>query len=477
MFRNLATLAILSLWISVAFGSATTLTGLNNTATKVCSGTNSTDSTVWGTVQSAVFGPGSNNSTSYVYGWPGVWPGATTINTFYKRTLNATIVSWGNDTTEAAVEAVDTHITPSTPIPCVSYLVDVAPGYLAMLSSGNDAASLAQVYVTIIATSATTIQLTATATSSTTSTSFGFGRIFYDRGSGAFFYCYLQTVGASSTYTNTIYVGGVYVNGTKYWKNDLPIHTVNNPGTNQYFIFPLICGNDNWLNSSNIYVSWKESATPAASYFSKTTKATTTTAAGSATLLVTDTSKLVYSPLGIWASNVTYGLASALTNSTSGSNVYSVVNFLNGSTTSTLSGIDYSSAAAAPINCFGWMLTTGYTLIAAWPPSATSFSPMTYTWGTFYANGTANMTSMMSATSMTSMTLGTVAGSISFFEDINGTEWVGWTDLDTTNKYTYNAYLAIFQGQLNSATLSSSANATIIFAFGLVLFLAAIFVF
>lgn len=343
-----------------------------------------------------------------------------------------------------------------------------------MLSSGNDAASLEQVYVTIIATSATTIQLTATATSSTT---FDFGRIFYDRGSGAFFYCYLQTVSASSTYTNTIYVGGVYVNGTKYWKNDLPIDTVNNPGTNQYFIFPLICGNDNWLNSSNIYVSWKESATPKASYFSKTTKATTTTAAGSATLLVTDTSKLVYSPKGIWASNVTYGLASALTNSTSGSNVYSVVNFLNGTTTSTLSGIDYSSAAAAPSNCFGWMLTSGYTLIAAWPPSATSFSPMTYTWGTFYANGTANMTSMVSATSMTSMTLGTVAGSISFFEDINGTEWVGWTDLDTTNKYTYNAYLAIFQGQLNSATLSSSANATIIFGFGLVLFLVAIFVF
>lgn len=60
--------------------------------------------------------------------------------------------------------------------------------------------------------------------------------------------------------------------------------------------------------------------------------------------------------------------------------------------------------------------------------------------------------------------LGSIQGPISFFEDVNGTEWVGWTDTDGTPTNSYNGYLAILQGQLNYASSSSSSSANVLTA-------------
>lgn len=160
-------------------------------------------------------------------------------------------------------------------------------------------------------------------------------------------------------------------------------------------------------------------------------------------------------PVSIWSSNFTYGIAVSNTSqiqtstqypSTPGTYTYVVNNYLNSTLTYADSGVTYSSAQSSGA-VWGWPLSTGYTLVGVWGTSTAGVKA--YTWGTFYGNGTVNMTST---------TLGSAAGPVSFYEDVNGTQWIGWTDYDTSSNtptMTYAGYVAKLQGQLNVASGAS----------------------
>jgi len=221
-------------------------------------------------------------------------------------------------------------------------------------------------------------------------------------------------------------------------------------------------------------------------YVSKTLKASTATAVGGFSALIKDPTAttgppvvtMTYSPISVWSSNFTYGIT--LSNTTvstpsagTATTTYTYTNYLNGSTTGVDSGLS-SSGADAAVSYTGWQLNTGYTVVASWTTGASSPYATSYTYATYYGNGTANTT----AASLGSITY---AAGVQFYEDANGTMWIGWTDADYANTnaasgsyYTYNAYLAKFQGQLNvpgsGANLLSALSAV-------ALFFAAIFMF
>lgn len=444
---------------------------LNSTATKVYSAANETDAMIWNqyaqtpvpaspsgvTPQSVIFGPGTTNDTIYVYGVT-VTDGGQ-IDKIYKRTLNATIIGWGNDTTMSCVIKDETILSA---IPVSDGRATVAPGYLAIFTTGSDG-TYDQVYLTLVSgNTATMFQLTSVTDSTATCTSFTLGNIWYDIGAGAFFYTYSKWVYSSTcadirkltedtlrtlstpTSTHTIYLGGHYLNGTAYWPAPglamAPIAAANQPTS-------IIGGGDNWLNSSNIYVVYKDSTvTPPVIYYSKTAKATNTISGGAFSVLVSDDATpnavKTYTPLSVWASNFTHGIAVACANQTDGSTYnYPIWNFLNGTTTATDSGLSYTGVTnsdGGAVGLSGWMLSTGYNLVGGWLTSTSN--TYSYQMGTFYANGTVNQTAS---------TLGNIQGPLQFFQDANGAMWVGWTDIDTGNGLTYAGYLAKLQGQTN----------------------------
>jgi hypothetical protein len=553
MTKIIASLIILGLCANVCFGTTTVapisssqgsaFSGLNSSSTKVYTVANQTSDSAWDStalsttatvatgvpMNNVLFGPGATNDTSYVYGLItssassgtagtglGVMSSVTSITKIVKRTINNTIAGNSSDTTEMSVVGTDSSTT--TTIVAGSVAKAVGPGYLALLTSGYDG-SYNQVWVTLFTgTSPVTTKLTTTTDSTTyaatgntcTITSFVAGNIWYDIGAGAFFYTYTKQVATSATWTTgatacpayststwtsvyTIYLGGIYASSTggAYWTTPLAL----TPATPAHSPSSVMGGGDNWLNSSNIYVIYKDTAVSTGgansatgiTYSAKTTKANTTTAGGSFSSLVADTIvgtissggvastsvvTTTFMPAGIWSSNYTFGLAVSNETETqtstqynapsAGITTYTITNYLNSSLTAADSGVTYSSATGVN-GIWGWQLSTGYTLVASWATAAAN----AYTWGTFYGNGTVNMTST---------TLGSVYGPVSFYEDVNGTQWIGWTDYDTSANspiMTTAGYLAKFQGQLNVASGASVLSALSAFA----LFLVSIFAF
>ena len=458
---------ILGLCANLCFGSTVVPTSqfgafasfwLNSTATKVVSVANQTDAMIWNQYAQipvpvspsgspgALFGPGTSNDTIYVYGFTSATTNGGQIDKIYKRTLNATIIGWGNDTTMSCVIKDETILSA---IPVSDGRATVAPGYLAIFTTGSDGTNK-QVYLTLVSgNTATMFQLTSVSDSTTsTCTSFTLGNSWYDIGAGAFFYIYSKKVSSapcgSLTGAHTIYLGGHYVNGTAYWPAPglvmTPIAAANQPAS-------IIGGGDSYLDSSNIYVVYKDSTvTPPVIYYSKTAKATSTATGGAFSVLVSDDATpdatKTYIPLSVWASNFTHGIAVACANQTDASTYnYPIWNFLNGTTIATDSGLSYTgltSSDGGAASLSGWMLSTGYTLVGGWYTSTSN--TYSYQMGTFYANGTANQTAS---------TLATVMGPVSFFQDVKGAMWVGWMDVDTGNYMTYAGYLAKLQGQTN----------------------------
>jgi hypothetical protein len=481
---------------------------LNSSAVKIVSGSNATDSANWdsSSATSVVAGvlasytyfvPGLVNTTSYLLGvtTSGYSTSSTTgmtgaaqttapaqisITGWRKRTINSTTVATGSDTTEASVTS-DTSL--STTIFGSISAYAVAPGYLALLTTGVDGSSGSvnyQVYITLIAASpgtATQTKLTTTSdvvsnavgttpalNAACTTTTFTPGNVFYDIGSGAFFFTYAKTVittpvstvagtcgSGTLTYANTIYLQGIYLNGTFYWSSPISVATATpaNPASN------IFAGNDNWLNSSNIYIIYKDTTSAVlTTYYSKTTKSTTTSALGSFSSLIKDPTvsgsgsaqlTLTYTPVSVWASNYTYGITLALqtaTGATSTTYAYTYTNFINGSTSGVDSGLSNSGATGSG-GYFGYQLTTGYSVLAYWQTNTVSPTTYSYTLATYYGNATVNQTAK---------TIGSVTYKTpQFYEDGNGTYWIGWIDIDTVNggSLTYNAFLGALQGQLN----------------------------
>jgi len=461
------------------------------------------------------------NTTSYLYGIPtsgvtsttsagtattGTAQTVYTVSSIRKRTINATIVATGSDSTDASVTS-DTAITASFLGLPEAYAV--APGYLALLSTSYDSATAttinAQVYITLVSGStgtATTTKLTSTsdvfASGSgvpTTSqacliTTFGLGNVWFDIGSNAFFFTYWKktltsvtttTAGTCGTATTayTIYLGGIYLSGSLYWTSPISVtaYTSANPVTY------LIGGFDNWLNSSNIYIAYKDATTGiATTYYSKTTKSNSTTAIAAFSSLIKDTTSgtsgaagyvtFTFTPNYVWASNYTYGITvanatSTYTSATAFTTTYTYTNFLNGSTTGVDSGLS-SSGADNNIYYQGYQLNTGYSVLASWETGSSSPYSYSYTLATYYANGTVNQTAV---------TIGsTTYVTAQFYEDINGTFWIGWLDVDTANTgkgyLTYNAYLGKLQGQLN---VPSSAGIVLPVIYAFILLFVAIF--
>jgi len=159
------------------------------------------------------------------------------------------------------------------------------------------------------------------------------------------------------------------------------------------------------------------------------------------------------------------------TGSTAGTPVVTTngyVNYFNGTTTGVDTGLTTASTTGSSAGYMAWQLNTGYTVVSAVTAASGTPPPTTYTYATYWANGTVNTTAA---------TAGTITyGGAQFYEDSNGTQWVGWFDYDTaqTSTLIYNAYLAKFQGQLNIPGGASILSAISAF---FALFLAAIFVF
>jgi len=182
---------------------------------------------------------------------------------------------------------------------------------------------------------------------------------------------------------------------------------------------------------------------------------------------------MTYAPASVWSSNDTYAITLSNTTTTyvtvtgpttTHTTTYAYTNFFNGTTTGVDSGFAGTSATYAG-GFWGWQLNTGYTIVVGYGSSTST----TYYLGTFWANGTVNSTAV-TAGSLT-------YGSPDFYEDANGTQWIGWTDVDTAtgnSQWVYNAYLAKFQGQLN---IPGGANVLSALSAFFALFLAAIFVF
>ena len=131
--------------------TAVSSSDLNSSATTVYSTSNTTDKTKWSTVpyEDVAYGPSAgNNLTVYAYGWV---IASSSLTKIYNRTLNATVLAMGlsSDTTESAVIGADTTITPSTAIPASYFASAVAPGFLALFTTGADSNKENQVYVNI----------------------------------------------------------------------------------------------------------------------------------------------------------------------------------------------------------------------------------------------------------------------------------------------------------------------------------------
>jgi hypothetical protein len=235
------------------------------------------------------------------------------------------------------------------------------------------------------------------------------------------------------------------------------------------------------VNSTSIIVAYKDTtASPGVTYFSTTTKSASTSTAGTPATLVSDVTStssvtgLTYVPIGVWASNYTYGIATSLvTVPTNGSTTYSIENFLNGTTTGSDSGLtNNTSTSLAATKLVGWPLTTGYTLLGEYAGTPLDSSVLESTargelyeslssptitsyLGSFYANGTANTT--IAVSTLTS----SLAGPFNVFPDINGTMWIGWTDLNETESNVYNVYMARLQQQIYTSTSSENALKTL----------------
>ena len=412
-----------------------------------------------------VFGPGTTNDTAYVYAFTKV---GDNLDKMYRRTLNTTIIAEGFDFTMASVLTTE-EITSTTP--ASDYKTAVAPGYLAILSTGFDGATPGnkQVYLNIISSDASEKKLTSTSDvqadggsipavgQACTSTSFGIGNIWYDIGADAFLYTYWKKVetediadalgfckGTIASTTFTIWLGGYHLNGSTYLT--IPGISAIAIGVTNEVTF-LTGGGDNWSNSSYIYIMYKDATIfPGAIYYSKTDKAITTTAIGSFEILVADdatpdTTK-TYTPLSVWASNYAYGMAVGCKNQTS-TTVYNypIWNFVNGTTNPVDSGLAFTSVSDSTgdvTDLVGWPLATGYTLVGGWLISSGTIPTVYYQIGTFNANRTVyNQTP--------SALIEEFQGPINFFEDVHGTMWVGWTEMDPVNEMTYAGYLAKIQ--------------------------------
>lgn len=131
-------LLVLSFCTSVCYGVTTTSqkdsiasSSLNSSATKVYSAANQTDAIYNGVApENVFFGPGASNDTAYV--WSITFSGTGTarkLDKIHKRTLNPTIVGWGNDTTMASV-IKDDALASTTPSADLKHAI--SPGYLAM---------------------------------------------------------------------------------------------------------------------------------------------------------------------------------------------------------------------------------------------------------------------------------------------------------------------------------------------------------
>jgi hypothetical protein len=300
------------------------------------------------------------NTTSYLYGIPtsgvtsttsagtattGTAQTVYTVSSIRKRTINTTIVATGSDSIDASVTS-DTATTASFLGLPEAYAV--APGYLALLSTSYDSATAttinAQVYITLVSGSAgtaTTTKLTPTSdvfasgigvpptSQACLVTTFGLGNIWFDIGSNAFFLTYWKkplnsvtttTAGqcVTTTIAYTIYLGGIYLSGSLYWTSPISVSAY----TSTAAVNNLIGGSDNWLNSSNIYITYKETTIgTVTTYYSKTTKSNATTAIAAFSSLIKDTSTgtsgssgyvaSTFTPVSVWASNYTNAITVA----------------------------------------------------------------------------------------------------------------------------------------------------------------------
>jgi hypothetical protein len=511
--------------IILAIASAQTATTLTSAAFAVAPGkvfdsAVTADSTTWGAYNAAWFGPGTANTTVYVYG---VKTSGSTITTVASRTLNATLLSNGTADTTLAASAGTTDAVYSTGITTLSSpTTAVGLGNLGVAYVALDTATIPcpQVYVSVFTggTSApTTKAITSNTCSHCTTSVAGTGTgyslqvngIIYDNktfyvtyvsskyvetetlsGAHTCSSSYPTSVGGSSITTGqvTAYVGAVTSAGALAWTAPAAIYTgsTSTAGTSESpmgYAIQALCGTSNYTNSTNLYCVYTNAASTAAtwSYLTVTTAAGT---AGTATTIATNvapaasgaTTQTTYSPAGFVHSQYQQGIllnqqvaTYSSTYPTAGYtstyvNTLTLYNLTSGAT-AVAGGVTLNitnTYSGGQYSGAGYPFSLGWGLTDVYQSASSTYS---YELGAWFANGTTNTTKAAYAS-------GTTAGQSNLFIDANGALWAGAYSVNP------NTLTTGYVGKLVSQLYSTSTGNILVTFFGLIsLVVAVLFVF
>ena len=428
---------------------------LKSGPTTIVYGRNPDLDTNWTTVywMGAAFGEGKTSTTSHVYGLVlsvdySSGMSRSFITTIYKKTLTNTVINKGNDTPGAAVTGNDTVISiPTGYLSADYYKIATGPSCAAIFHQdfwyiGSSELGL---YVTVVNENF----ITHTIMTIPVGQRLYLGNIWYDRSSDAFFYTYTHQINDKKRINSICfaYIGGIFTNGTPYWSTPLALVS-NQTGCS---VGSIMGGGYNSIDAP-IYVSYSlSSIIPGEerneAYYSKVIKSSKTTSVEPSKLLVSGN----YDVEGIWASNDTTFVITLYEQDT-----YRFIHYFNGTSDSVDADFSCVNVESEPPIFMGWLTGPGYTLLVQCQPRIPASDlnvnpdgyPKTYQIETFYANRTVRSPQL---------TFGPIEGPVSFYQDIEGSLWIGWTDFDGGTSYTnktlfaktYKGYLAKFQGETN----------------------------
>ena len=466
---------------SVAASNSFTSASFNSTPVKILNVANSTAANIdaaWAGYMYGTVGPAAANTSLYLWGYS--YTAAAAVIPTIVRKLSATIIAYGNDTTEMSTVSGTTDTVQTVSLGTNNMLrqttpvVGVAPGALAIaaVQGLTQAAGVMDYLVLYVVTpSGITSKTIATATadvSTTTYYSFAVNQVWYEDSCYFILYESQTDVTATPTYSVTSIQVAAYCTG-----NTTVIYATSANVASSSSMVPTALGtpatgakaqNSNITNSTSIYVIWNDMSGTYTVVKTAILARNTGTASTAAAALVTGTATTTtYGAAGIVTSmSGTYGW---LVGTYFNANTSSVVNaYYNASSSYTITNLTLSGTqtAVTSITGMGFHYGTGFAIVLGYPSSSTA---NTYITQTYYNNGTYNTTSSSSQLTLgTFLTTSGFATTVSSFADANGAFWTGlvYADSTATPQQINSAYAGILYGQINATTSTSSSAGSIL---------------
>jgi hypothetical protein len=486
MSKLIIAILSLALFVNAAFAAAATPVAGTNSFTsgsfmaapvKVFDVTNATDKTNWApnTLTKAIFGPGTDNTTSWAYG---VTYSSSQITGLVARKINNTMATSGNDTAGTELSVTGTDAAAASLTIAINYppALAVGNGYLAAVSSQTSASTQSLVISVwaagATAATSTTIVTAAAADTSTATTDYSVASVWYE--DGYFYVLYTLIAGSGTSSVTTWTETGIYLqaigasNASKLYTapqavaSSLTATLSAAPRSTGATASMAKGGPSNYTMSTWVYVVYKAGSKIIGVPVNRSSGA----ASSSTNTLTTDvawattTGLQMFTPAGVWyTGNGTYGAlisnqSQAAAATQPSTYTYSLTS-CNGSTCADSGMGVFSSAATGSSNMiYGVGVptnTTGYTIVA-WYTTTTSGT-------TGFSSLSFNSTGSATATSTTA--LGTLQGGANFFRDSINNFWLGYWVADTANSNTvYSGYLGEVKLTLISSTTFGNALAS-----------------